>query len=226
MAKFEREIKYQVINKNGKRGIRTLGTNNSYSGLAIRRFSPLSHLSQLKKIIIMLHYTWNKDWKKLSFSVFIYIIYLQLLLAIPFRSSKDSKDSIERKKIERKKKRTFLLLFCSKGPFFTPVAWPGHYLAGPFLFQRILAKTIYLIWKQKRFAIKATTKRRRNIFILIIQNQSVISYYSFFLFYFLDNLILTGIKKNYGFLHNAFFCYDFGVFGKPYLSKLLQQKKR
>ncbi|YP_398843.1 hypothetical protein NitoCp007 (chloroplast) [Nicotiana tomentosiformis] len=41
--------KNQVIN--GKRGIRTLGTINSYNGLAIRRFSPLSHLSQLKKII-------------------------------------------------------------------------------------------------------------------------------------------------------------------------------
>lgn len=98
-----------------------------------------------------------------------------------------------------------MLWFCSKGPFFTPVAWPGHYLAGPFLFQRILAKTIYLIWKQKRFAIKATTKRRRNIFILIIQNQSVISYYSFFLFYFLDNLILTGIKKTMDFYTMHFF---------------------
>lgn len=41
--------KYQVINGTGKRGIRTLGTNNSYNGLAIRRFSPLSHLSQLRK---------------------------------------------------------------------------------------------------------------------------------------------------------------------------------
>ena len=118
MAKFEREIKYQVINKNGKRGIRTLGTNNSYNGLAIRRFSPLSHLSQLKKIIIMLHYTWNKDWKKLSFSVFIYIIYLQLLLAIPFRSSKNSKDSIERKKIERKKKEDLFALMLFERPLF------------------------------------------------------------------------------------------------------------
>lgn len=43
-AKFEFE-RYQAINGNGKRGIRTLGTNNSYTGLAIRRFNPLSHLS-------------------------------------------------------------------------------------------------------------------------------------------------------------------------------------
>lgn len=42
-------MKYQVKKAKGKRGIRTLGTNNSYNGLAIRRFSPLSHLSQLTK---------------------------------------------------------------------------------------------------------------------------------------------------------------------------------
>lgn len=35
-----------VIRTGGERGIRTLGTNNSYNGLAIRRFRPLSHLSQ------------------------------------------------------------------------------------------------------------------------------------------------------------------------------------
>ena len=29
----------------GERGIRTLGTNRSYNGLAIRRFRPLGHLS-------------------------------------------------------------------------------------------------------------------------------------------------------------------------------------
>ncbi len=33
-------------------------------------------------------------------------------------------------------------------------------------------------------------------------------------------------KSNYGFLHNAFLCYDLSGFGDPYLSKLLQQKKR
>ena len=40
--------KFKGIKRSGERGIRTLGTNNSYNGLAIRRFSPLSHLSQLK----------------------------------------------------------------------------------------------------------------------------------------------------------------------------------
>lgn len=43
------KFKYQVSEGGGKRGIRTLGTNNLYNGLAIRRFRPLSHLSQLKK---------------------------------------------------------------------------------------------------------------------------------------------------------------------------------
>lgn len=37
---------FHIIKKRkGKRGIRTLGTINSYNGLAIQRFSPLSHLS-------------------------------------------------------------------------------------------------------------------------------------------------------------------------------------
>ncbi|KAJ6814484.1 photosystem II protein K [Iris pallida] len=40
--------KSEVIRGSGERGIRTLGTNNSYNGLAICRFSPLSHLSHLK----------------------------------------------------------------------------------------------------------------------------------------------------------------------------------
>lgn len=44
-----KEKKFQVITGAGKRGIRTLGTDNPYNGLAIRRFSPLSHLSRLKK---------------------------------------------------------------------------------------------------------------------------------------------------------------------------------
>ncbi|KAJ1682239.1 hypothetical protein LUZ63_021342 [Rhynchospora breviuscula] len=35
--------------QSGKRGIRTLGTNNLYNGLAIRRFSPLSHLPKFRK---------------------------------------------------------------------------------------------------------------------------------------------------------------------------------
>lgn len=88
-----------IINGNGKRGIRTLGTNSSYNGLAIRRFSPLSHLSQLKKVIItMLHYTWSKDWKK-SFFLFLYYInmynfYQQFHLDI----SKGSKDPIDKSK--------------------------------------------------------------------------------------------------------------------------------
>lgn len=34
-----------IKRRKGKRGIRTLGTINSYNGLAIQRFSPLSHLS-------------------------------------------------------------------------------------------------------------------------------------------------------------------------------------
>lgn len=37
--------KSQTIRGGGKRGIRTLGTKKLYNGLAIRRFSPLSHLS-------------------------------------------------------------------------------------------------------------------------------------------------------------------------------------
>lgn len=37
--------KSQMIRGGGKRGIRTLGTKKLYNGLAIRRFSPLSHLS-------------------------------------------------------------------------------------------------------------------------------------------------------------------------------------
>lgn len=37
--------KSQMIQGSGKRGIRTLGTKKLYNGLAIRRFSPLSHLS-------------------------------------------------------------------------------------------------------------------------------------------------------------------------------------
>ncbi|KAJ6969748.1 hypothetical protein NC653_034328 [Populus alba x Populus x berolinensis] len=41
--------KYQVINGTGKRGIRTLDTHNSYNGLAIWRFGPHNHLSQLRK---------------------------------------------------------------------------------------------------------------------------------------------------------------------------------
>ncbi len=49
MCFFEFE---KAIRGSGERGIRTLGTNNSYNGLAIRRFSPLSHLSKLKNSII------------------------------------------------------------------------------------------------------------------------------------------------------------------------------
>jgi hypothetical protein len=37
--------KSQMIRGEGKRGIRTLGTKKLYNRLAIRRFSPLSHLS-------------------------------------------------------------------------------------------------------------------------------------------------------------------------------------
>ena len=33
---------------NGERGIRTLGTDDPYYGLAIRRFGPLSHLSKME----------------------------------------------------------------------------------------------------------------------------------------------------------------------------------
>jgi hypothetical protein len=118
LAKLERKRKYQTITKNGKRGIRTLGTNNSYNGLAIRRFSPLSHLSQLKKRIIILHYTWNKDWKNLYFSIFIYIIYLQLLLAIPFRLI----EGFHRKKIE--KRGLFCVDFVWKALFYScGLAW-------------------------------------------------------------------------------------------------------
>ncbi|CAL9075115.1 unnamed protein product, partial [Musa textilis] len=47
-SKFLRNRKYQVIRVSGERGIRTLGTNNSYNRLAIRCFSPLNHLSQFK----------------------------------------------------------------------------------------------------------------------------------------------------------------------------------
>ena len=38
-----------MIRGGGKRGIRTLGTKKLYNGLAIRRFSPLSHLSPIQK---------------------------------------------------------------------------------------------------------------------------------------------------------------------------------
>ena len=77
--------KYQVIDRNGKRGIRTLGTKKSYNGLAIRRFSPLSHLPHLKRIITMLHYTKSKVWKKgLSFIPLLYIILLYYFYYIIF----------------------------------------------------------------------------------------------------------------------------------------------
>ncbi len=36
----------------GERGIRTLGTNRLYNGLAIRRFRPLGHLSELNNFFI------------------------------------------------------------------------------------------------------------------------------------------------------------------------------
>ena len=36
---------------NGERGIRTLGTDDPYYGLAIRRFGPLSHLSKMEKFL-------------------------------------------------------------------------------------------------------------------------------------------------------------------------------
>ena len=71
--------KYQVIDRNGKRGIRTLGTKKSYNGLAIRRFSPLSHLSpNWKRIITMIHSIKNRKWrleKSPSLSLFIIFIY-------------------------------------------------------------------------------------------------------------------------------------------------------
>lgn len=35
----------------GERGIRTLGTNRLYNGLAIRRFRPLGHLSELNNFL-------------------------------------------------------------------------------------------------------------------------------------------------------------------------------
>ena len=47
-SKFFHIGKSEIIRGSGARGIRTLGTNNSYNGLAICRFSPLSHLSQFK----------------------------------------------------------------------------------------------------------------------------------------------------------------------------------
>lgn len=76
----------------------------------------------------MLHYTWNKDWKSISFSFFILsiILYLQFLLAIPVSSSKGSKDSIEKDKED-----PFALILFERA-LFIPVAWPGKYLAGPF----------------------------------------------------------------------------------------------
>lgn len=63
------------MNVNGKRGIRTLGTKTSYNGLAIRRFSPLSHLSQLKKdnYYVTLH-------KKEGDTFFISQYYLKILI--------------------------------------------------------------------------------------------------------------------------------------------------
>lgn len=36
---------------NGERGIRTLGTDDPYYGLAIRRFGPLSHLSKMEEFM-------------------------------------------------------------------------------------------------------------------------------------------------------------------------------
>lgn len=40
------------------------------------RFIPLSYLFHLKKIIIMLHYTWNKNWKNLFFFRSLFILYI------------------------------------------------------------------------------------------------------------------------------------------------------
>ncbi|KAJ4825618.1 hypothetical protein Tsubulata_039190 [Turnera subulata] len=68
----------KVIKGTGKRGIRTLGTKNSYNGLAIRRFSPLSHLSQLKKVnypsYITLLSKGGQEKKRCHFSVSFLII--------------------------------------------------------------------------------------------------------------------------------------------------------
>lgn len=71
--------KSEVINGTGKRGIRTLGTNNSYNGLAIRRFSPLSHLSQLRKdnYYVTLHNnTQQVGLEKKSFFIYFLFFYL------------------------------------------------------------------------------------------------------------------------------------------------------
>lgn len=58
----------------GERGIRTLGTNNSYNGLAIRRFSPLSHLSPFQIGNFSCDMTREAKIKKKKFSFISFLI--------------------------------------------------------------------------------------------------------------------------------------------------------
>ena len=146
--KCKREIQYQVINEKGKRGIRTLGTNNSYSRLAICRFKPLSHLSQLKRdnyyVTLDINIKKIKDWKGSFFiSVFllyrwdVYNFYQQFQFYLDKVKVRTRKIQIN-KKIKKKKP----LWFRPKGHFFFILtARLGQYLGGPFSFQWIISES-------------------------------------------------------------------------------------